>query len=350
MIKNIPKLAAVSADYVKNLKIIAQSANISLLKIVQDLGMPAAILHAKAPLSLVDFFRIQERLSIEIHDESLLMSERPLLLGTNDHVLASLVAKETIVDALRQLATSYNFIHGGNYNRVELRERYLVYLIDDANFPYSPQSEAEHIAFTMENILVFVHGIMSTLLNIPIGHFIKKVHFKACRASTNLTQTLFNNVSIQTSSKNYALFYDVSIGNEVLAFNREKSLTSQVVYREIQQLLSVQSQDGIQINCLKSQVIAVLESGIRQQDKVASHLGYSVATLRRNLNQQNSSFRKLKEMVLSKHAKVLLNQHLPLIDIAETLGFSDTRSFIRAFKHWHGITPSHFIKKAMFRP
>ena len=96
-IKNTFELTATSADYVKNLIALARSANVSLLHILQDLGLPIEIIEEKVPLNLVDFFRIQERLSIEIRDESLLMSTRPLLLGTTDHVLASLQSKETIL-------------------------------------------------------------------------------------------------------------------------------------------------------------------------------------------------------------------------------------------------------------
>jgi AraC-like DNA-binding protein len=342
--KNTLERAATSADYVKSLIKIARSANISLLNILKELSLPMEILEEKAPLNLVDFFRIQELISIEIRDESLLMSSRPLLLGTTDHVLASLQGKETIADAIKQLATSYNFIHSGKYNRVELRNTHLVYIIDDALFPYAPQSDAKQIAFNMENVLIFVHSIISSLLNVPIGNFIKKVQYKAYRTNTEFEQKIFNNACIQTDSKTYALFYDISIINESLSWVNEKPLTSQHVYSEIQKLVSVQNQESIKVNCFKSRVIELLESGVLQQDKVACKLCCSIATLRRNLNQQNTSFRKLKGMVLNKEAKFLLSQHLSLIDIAEVLGFSDVRSFIRAFKQWSGITPTEYMK------
>lgn len=343
-IKNTFELTATSDGYVKNLITLARSANISLLEILQELGLPKEILEEKVPLNLVDFFRIQERLSIEIRDESLLMSTRPLLLGTTDYVLASLQSKETIVDAIKQLATSYNFIHSGQYNRVELRNMHLVYIIDDADFPYAPESDAQQIAFNMENVLIFVHGVISSLLNTPIGNFIKKVQYKTDRISTEFEQEIFNNAYIQNNSKTYALFYDISIINELLAWDNEKPLTSQYVYSEIQKLLSIQNQEINKVNCFKSRVIELLESGVRQQSKVANKLNCSIATLRRNLNQQNTSFRKLKEMVLNREAKILLSQHLSLIDIAEILGFSDMRSFIRAFKQWSGITPTQYMK------
>ena len=343
-IKKTCELTEPSNDYVKNILTLARSANISLVEILLELGLPVEILEEKVPLNLVDFFRIQNRLSIEIRDESLLMSTRPLMLGTTDHVLASLQNKETIVDAIKQLATSYNFIHSGQYNRVELRNMHLVYIIDDADFPYAPQSDAQHIALNMGNVLIFVHGVISSLLNTPIGNFIKKVQYKTDHTSTEFEQKIFNNVSIQTNSKTYALFYDLSIINELLAWDNEKPLTSQYVFSEVQKLLSVQNQEINTVNCFKYRVIELLESGVRQQNKVASQLNCSIATLRRNLNQQNTSFRKLKEMVLNREAKMLLSQHLSLIDIAETLGFSDMRSFIRAFKQWSGITPTEYMK------
>jgi len=342
--KNKIESTTIAADTMRNFKSIAASANISMRQVLADLNIDTATLDGKEQLSLIDIFRIQEHLSLEVKDESLLMRDRPLLLGTNDHVLASLEGKKTLIEAMKQLALSYNFIHGGNYNRVESQGKYLVYIIDDADFPYSEAVDNQYIAFNMLNIVIFVHAIISTVCEVSIAHAFKKIQCKPCRAIANLEQTLLQNVIIDRNATRYALYDDISIAQLGLD-STNGPLTSHAVYREIHAMLSVQNQAKPHLEDVKAQVLNALESGIRHQDKVASHLHCSVATLRRNLSQQNTSFRALKEMVLSQDAKVLLAQQHPLSDIAEQLGFSDVRSFIRAFKHWYGVTPSDYCNR-----
>jgi AraC-like DNA-binding protein len=48
----------------------------------------------------------------------------------------------------------------------------------------------------------------------------------------------------------------------------------------------------------------------------------------------------LRHAVLNESAKLRLSGSSQIGDIAEQLGFSDCRSFSRAFKGWNGVPPS----------
>ena len=72
----------------------------------------------------------------------------------------------------------------------------------------------------------------------------------------------------------------------------------------------------------------------------------SVATLRRRLVEEGGSFRALRVETLKSKAESLLKTDLPLVQVAEKLGFSDVRSFSRAFKAWTGSTPNAQRKSA----
>lgn len=77
--------------------------------------------------------------------------------------------------------------------------------------------------------------------------------------------------------------------------------------------------------------------------QLASLFNISNATLRRRLEDENTSISAIKERCRHDWALELLEQpRLTLEEIADKLGFSDAGAFRRAFKSWTGATPSHF--------
>ena len=76
-------------------------------------------------------------------------------------------------------------------------------------------------------------------------------------------------------------------------------------------------------------------------EQVAGRLHRSARTLRRHLQELNTSFQQLLDEVRFDRARHLLTQtELPIYLIAEQLGYSETASFRHAFQRWSGQTPS----------
>lgn len=75
---------------------------------------------------------------------------------------------------------------------------------------------------------------------------------------------------------------------------------------------------------------------------VAEELHIDPRTLRRRLAAEGTSFRALLDEVRRKLAIELLEQDLPVEDIARQLGYAETANFTHAFKRWEGIAPSYF--------
>lgn len=76
---------------------------------------------------------------------------------------------------------------------------------------------------------------------------------------------------------------------------------------------------------------------------VALAVGMKTRTLQRHLDEQGTSFRKLKEGLLKeKVLELLVVRQRPARDIAETLGYADVSTFHRAFRAWFGVTPRQF--------
>src|SRR5260370_14660972 len=123
--------------------------------------------------------------------------------------------------------------------------------------------------------------------------------------------------------------------------------SSQAIYRKIIDLIERnQSVGGLRRRSVRERVIDALEDNVYRQPAVARRLGLSVATLRRRLEMEGSpSFRVLNERALKRAARSLLEQRYHPSDVAEELGFSDLRSFARAFKRWIGVTPAAYAKR-----
>lgn len=78
-------------------------------------------------------------------------------------------------------------------------------------------------------------------------------------------------------------------------------------------------------------------------EAIAAELNMSGRTLRRRLGAQGLSFETLLNNVRRTRVMSLLgNPELPIERIAEQGGYSDVRSFRRAFKRWTGVRPSEY--------
>ncbi|HUS24757.1 MAG TPA: AraC family transcriptional regulator ligand-binding domain-containing protein [Candidatus Binatia bacterium] len=80
---------------------------------------------------------------------------------------------------------------------------------------------------------------------------------------------------------------------------------------------------------------------------VAAHLGLGARTLQRRLRDESQSFADVLGRVRYRLAVSYLEQpQADLEAVSEKLGFSDRRSFTRAFTRWSGVSPSAFRKRA----
>ncbi|MGH1373321.1 MAG: AraC family transcriptional regulator [Cellvibrionaceae bacterium] len=78
-------------------------------------------------------------------------------------------------------------------------------------------------------------------------------------------------------------------------------------------------------------------------EKVASELGLSERSLRRQLSQSDTSYKQiLDDLRESKARELLAIVGLPISTIAYDLGFSDPSNFSRTFKRWTQRSPQEF--------
>ena len=80
--------------------------------------------------------------------------------------------------------------------------------------------------------------------------------------------------------------------------------------------------------------------------EVAERLHMTTPTLHRRLQDEDTSFRQLKEELRRDTAiRYLGQEELTTSQLAEIMGFSDSSTFHRAFKKWTGLTPQEFRRQ-----
>lgn len=344
-------MLAVSTDDIRPLCRPASDAGISLPDILRSIDLPADLLDGSraASVSLADYFRILERLSVAVHDETCGLSTRRLLPGATGLVLSNLSSCTNLFEAMKAVANAYNLLHGGSYNRVERRDDCLAYIIDDSTFPYSLPVDSAQVCFTMECVLIFLHGMLALISTADVHELLRKVYTKRAQPVGQRGYMDFWPVSIGWKSRHFALYYDLAAAS--VAIRHDSSAPSlQSIYRGVIELIEHNQASAPRPRSLLARLTEAFDDNDYNQESVARRLGLSVATLRRRLKEEgHPGFRVLRERAQNEAAKSMLARRRHPREVAEELGFGDLRSFARAFKRLNGTTPAAYAQRIVTR-
>ncbi|MEQ8176989.1 MAG: helix-turn-helix domain-containing protein [Amphiplicatus sp.] len=294
-------------------------------------------------IPLADHFRLMRRLTESSRDETLHLSKRPLAPGATDFVIDTVLQAENLEDAMKRTARAYNMMHGGYYNRVSRRGDRLIYTIDDREFPYAFDEKSGAYAL-MEGLLIFLHALLTLSAGDALAQHL--ICVRSRRPSRNPSGGFldFWDAPVRCAAAAYGLEYDAVAIDLPIKRGRGTPPNAAAVYDLIDTMIADRERSGLTKD-LRLRVLEALSEGVENQGDVARRLGVSVATLRRRLAETGVSFRDLRHQALNEAALTMLRQGRPVGDVAEALGYVDTRSFSRAFKAWNGMTPTAFAAR-----
>jgi AraC-like DNA-binding protein len=87
--------------------------------------------------------------------------------------------------------------------------------------------------------------------------------------------------------------------------------------------------------------------GTLSEDEAAASLFMSKRTLARKLKHEDSSFRQIRDEILSQQAaSYLCDSNLSIEAIASLMNYHDSANFRRAFKRWFGHSPEQYRQRA----
>ncbi|NEO86668.1 MAG: AraC family transcriptional regulator [Spirulina sp. SIO3F2] len=94
---------------------------------------------------------------------------------------------------------------------------------------------------------------------------------------------------------------------------------------------------------IAKQITQALSEGVPSISKIAQQLGMSSRTLQRRLADEGLVYQKLIDETRRDLAVRLLKKNeYSLVEIAFLTGYAEQSTFTRAFKRWHGQTPTGF--------
>ncbi len=80
--------------------------------------------------------------------------------------------------------------------------------------------------------------------------------------------------------------------------------------------------------------------------EIARALGISTLTLYRRLQKESTSYQAIKNNIRREVAiQKLVTDRLSVEEVSALVGFTEARSFTRAFKQWTGLTPREYCKQ-----
>lgn len=340
----------VSTRDVRSLATLTSSSAETLRRILSDFDLPLNLLAGDhdGTLDLADYFRILERLSLEVQDETCRLSSRPLIPGSTHFVWSGVAGAANLSEAMGRVAHAYNMLHGGYYNHVEIREDVIVYIIDDRGFPYTARDDVRYIHFTMECVLAFLHGMLTVVAGDELTGHLRKVCSRRPRSAMHGGQLDFLGVPIRWNAPYYALVYNLPAARMPVALATKDLPAHTAVYRKLIDFIEAQESGSRRQRGITERVADLFSQDVHDQAEIARRLGLSIATLRRRLRERGTNFNELRQHTLNASAKSLLLEQHRIGEIAETLGFSDVRSFNRAFKAWNGMTPCSYRNVAIY--
>lgn len=295
------------------------------------------------PLRLSDYFRICEQMALLGGDESCHVSLRPLMVGTSELVQARLRGCTTMIEVMDVLANSYNIIHGHRYNQVQRRGGTISYIIDDTDFPYAFDPRDAFVLLSLEGLLVYVHVLLLSVARDGVPIPLRSIRTRGMTAER--THLAFLGVPVRSGAGQFGLEYDAALEGVAVSAATSPVLSARTIYGGVADMLDRIEPVTPALPDLPGRVERELAAGRHDQAEVAAALGMSVASLRRRLAEAGLQFRDVRARFLNSVAQAALEDGSSIADIAESLGFSDGRSFARAFRQWNGVAPGDYRRR-----
>ncbi len=130
----------------------------------------------------------------------------------------------------------------------------------------------------------------------------------------------------------------------VLPLRRDEKALQQMLQRALPLTVLQYRRDRLLVQQVR-QALTAHPDQAHNADGVAALLNISARTLHRQLKEEGASLQQLKDEVRCERARDLLYRSTrPVKQVAAAVGFTNEKSFTRAFREWTGVSPGEFRK------
>lgn len=219
---------------------------------------------------------------------------------------------------------------------------HLVETDDEARLEYSlepaPRNETRpyYVEMFFAGLLKFIRSLAGEQAGLRLLRFSHSAPAYAARYESFFELPVcFDSARDELVFERGALDATLEGSSPALHQQAEAMVTEQVARRRSQPLSE-------RIDSLFMREPALLAANL---ETIARRLALGPRTLQRHLADEKTRFATVREAAMCRQAQRWISDDKPLEHIAERLGFTDRRSFTRAFKRWAGDTPSAYRKK-----
>ncbi len=281
------------------------------------------------------------------NEESHNLSQRPLVRGTTRLIFSNILHCTNLLEALNNIVHTYNVIHGGEFNFVRRRGKQLSLVVDDRHFHYIRKPPI----LAVEYALLRIHCALSFLARKPLR--VQRVGTPRTTLPAYHHHLKLFDAPIELGQKTYTISYHASEFDTQLESTQHIDINGNLFPYYL--ALQAEHHNAAQTHAFTDRVIRlILECTAREQRcnqaRVASLLNMSVPTLRRHLQHLGTSYRALQDQAHGDLALTLLQEYRSPEITAQKLGYSELRSFKRAFRRWHHMTPAAYLQQNSHRP
>ena len=192
--------------------------------------------------------------------------------------------------------------------------------------------------FCLVSVLRNVHGLACWLIDSRLSLQGAQFPFKA-PAHADVYGVLFSSTTTFETA-NAALHFDARY--LALPLRRDDPALQHMLQRALPLTVLQYRRDRLLVQRVRL-ALGAHPAQMHNAEALSALLNLSPRTLHRQLKDEGASLQALKDEVRKARAlELLLRTTRPIKQVAEAAGFSNEKSFMRAFRNWTGTSPAEF--------
>lgn len=298
---------------------------------------PALLQRPLARVHLDSFVALIQNLMHLMDDELLGLRTHPQRVGSFALVARSALHENNLVSALVCYVRSVNLLENGLVMSYEMPEDKII-----VSLRRRPGSQVRSL-YLIESMLMTFHRFLCWLGSVRIPLLRVELDYAAPHWAAEY-RYLFFGAPVQFDREEIRLHLHrddlkAEVQRDVVALQAYIRRAPRDMFTPLASSRASDKARRIILNHFEQ------KAGMPTAATVAQSLGLSEQTFWRRLRDEGLDFTELRTRVRRDIAIALLSRSTQSIEnIAETIGYSESSAFIRAFKQWTGITPLAYRK------
>lgn len=295
---------------------------------------PSQTKKANAHITALQMERISSFAMHELNDEVLGCLSRQLPWGTYGMLVRASLTSPTLGVALKRWCRHHGLVADDIELSIEERDGKAHICLREL------KDLGEQREFGVLSVLRNLYGVACWLIDSRIT--LEQVHFAFDAPAHQAVYPLMFQGPVQFGHADPVSELVMNASYLALPLRRDEAALQRMLETALTLTVLQYRKDRLLLTQVK-QALAMHPQDTHSADDLAPMLNLSPRSLHRQLKEEGTSLQVLKDDVRRERAIELLQRtRKPVKQVAESAGFQNEKSFIRAFKQWTGQTPAAF--------